>query len=197
VRRAAVAVGCVLAGLAAGGIWGNPLIGGVGGLVVGLMLAAVSGRRAAPAPTPPVDPEVESRLEARIERVAQRERALEQHAGLLAAREQDLDRRATELEEAAAAVPEPEPELEPESEPKPEPEPDLEPSPPPVGGWRLDELEALTHERAEAGASPAQQREWSTYLFLLREHAHADGTLPTSFDQLVGDVFGPLPQRGG
>jgi hypothetical protein len=59
----------------------------------------------------------------------------------------------------------------------------------------LDALETLTLERTDAGASAAQQKEWSAYLFLLREHAAADGTLPMSFDRLVTDVFGPLPPR--
>lgn len=81
----------------------------------------------------------------------------------------------------------------------PEPHPEAEPAPRAparsAGGWTLTALEALTDERRDAGASAAQQEEWSTYLFLLREHAAADGTLPGSLDGLVNDVFGPLPQR--
>jgi len=41
------------------------------------------------------------------------------------------------------------------------------------------------------------REEWGTYLFFLREHADADGTLPSSFDQLINDIFGPLPSRDG
>jgi hypothetical protein len=63
---------------------------------------------------------------------------------------------------------------------------------PASGSWTLQALETLTRERSLAGASTAQQEDWSTYLFLLREHADADGNLPASFDQLVNDVFGPL-----
>ena len=63
-----------------------------------------------------------------------------------------------------------------------------------AGGWSLPALEALTRERS-GSASPEQREEWSTYLFFLREHAAADGALPSSFEQLVNDVFGPLPPR--
>jgi hypothetical protein len=64
-----------------------------------------------------------------------------------------------------------------------------------TGSWTLQTLEELARERTDAGASAEQQQEWSTYLFLLREHAGADGSLPSTFDPLVNDVFGPLPQR--
>jgi len=174
----------------------NLLIGGLAGLVVGLALAAVGQRRPEPAAPLVVDPHVEERLEARIGEVARLERELAQRAGELAAREQDLERREAELEEAAAAAPkpEPEPEPEPEAEPGPEPQP---PPPPSASGWTLQALEELTHQRAQAGVSAAQQQQWSTYLFMLREYADADGTLPRSFDPLVNDIFGPLPQRDG
>ena len=200
--RAALVIGCVLAGLAAGGIWTllqadryrNLLIGGLAGLLLGLVLVGAQTRRREPA-LPAVDPAVEERVQARIDQVARRERSLAQHARQLAAREHDLERREAELEEAATA---PVPEPEPNPEPEPEPEPEVEPEESPAslaGGWTLEALEALTQERTDAGASAAQQEEWSTYLFLLREHAHADGTLPKSFEGLVNDVFGPLPQR--
>ena len=179
----------------------NLLLGGLAGLVVGLVLAAVPQRRPA---APAVDPAVERRLEARVDQVSRRELALGQRAGQLAAREADLERREAVLEEAEAAAPEPEPEPQPEPEPEPEepePEPQPEPAPaPPVasaGGWTLHALETLVDARTQAGASAAQREEWSTYLYLLREHAAADGTLPASFDGLVKDVFGPLPPRDG
>ena len=65
----------------------------------------------------------------------------------------------------------------------------------PPGPWTLPALEALTRTRSSAGASAEQQQEWSAYLFFLREHADADGSLPPAFDQLVNDVFGPLPSN--
>jgi hypothetical protein len=171
----------------------NLLIGGLAGLVVGLALAAARGKRPTPAA---VDPSVERRLEERIDQVARRERALAQRAGQLAAREDDLGRRETALEEAAAAAREPEPVLEPEPEPEPDPGPEPEPPPgPSASGWTLYALEELTEDRTEAGASAVRQAEWSAYLYVLREHAGPDGTLPSSFDRLVNDVFGPLPQR--
>jgi hypothetical protein len=197
----------------------NLLITGLAGLVAGLALAAVSTGRAGRAAAP-TDPDVERRLQARIDQVAKRERALARRAGQLAAREQDLGRREEELA-AASARPSPaehavaprEQELEQReralarraeelaartaeleaaaAEPEPEPEPPVVQAPA-SGSWTLQALEALTRERSLAGASTAQQEDWSTYLFLLREHADADGTLPASFDQLVNDVFGPL-----
>jgi hypothetical protein len=174
----------------------NLLITGLAGLVAGIALVvAVGGRRATSTAPGAVDPDVERRLQARIQQAAKRERALAQRAGQLAAREQDLARREGELDERAAAletaVPEPEPKPAPEPEPPP---PEAQPVQKPDGRWTLRALEALARERS-AGASPEQQEEWSTYLFFLRGHADADGTLPASFDQLVNDIFGPLPQQ--
>jgi capsular polysaccharide biosynthesis protein len=192
----------------------NVLITTLAGLVVGIAAAAVlsSGRQSH---TTVADPRVERRLQARIAQVTQRERSLAQRAGQLAAREQDLERREDELAAAAAAEPARAPERQPqapeskpepaphrEQKPEPEPEPALEAEPPQAatsqvpapGRWTLQALEELSRDRTRAGASAAQQEEWSTYLFLLREHAGADGSLPSSFDPLVADVFGPLPQ---
>jgi hypothetical protein len=188
----------------------NLLITGLAGLVLGVAAAAALSSRRASAPAPaPVDPAVEERLQSRIGQVTQRERTLAQRAGQLAAREQDLERRqqeterrAAEVEAAAAAAaaepesePEPEPELpsppEPQLEPEPEPQP--EPSPTPRASWTLAALEQVTRERSE-GASAEQQEEWADYLFLLREHADADGALPSSFEPLIINIFGPLQQ---
>jgi capsular polysaccharide biosynthesis protein len=177
----------------------NLLIAGLAGLVVGIALAAVSGRRVTPSGGVAADPRVEGRLKARIDQVAQRERALAQRAGQLAAREHDLERREEELERRSAELEAAETEPEPVREPEPEPEPEPVASPPapalvrPSGRWTLQSLESLTRERSDA-APVELQEEWSRYLFLLREHADADGALPSSFDQLVNDVFGPLPQ---
>jgi len=199
----------------------NVLITTLAGLVVGIAAAAVlsSGRQSH---ATVADPRVERRLQARIAQVTQRERSLAQRAGQLAAREQDLERREDELAAAAAAEPARAPEREPqapeskpepaphrEQKPEPGPEPEPEPAPaleaeppqaatpqvPAPGRWTLQALEELSRERTRVGASAAQQEEWSTYLFFLREHAGADGSLPSSFDPLVTDVFGPLPQR--
>jgi hypothetical protein len=55
----------------------------------------------------------------------------------------------------------------------------------------LGALEDVTRARSD-GASAEQQEEWSDYLFLLREHADADGSLPSSFEPLIINIFGPL-----
>jgi hypothetical protein len=100
----------------------------------------------------------------------------------------EQERAAVEQERAAAVRVEPEPESEPEPERGlgPLPEPLLTPS---RASWTLDELEELV--RAHQGDA-SQQEEWQTYLFLLREHAAADGTLPRSLDGLINDVFAPI-----
>jgi hypothetical protein len=179
----------------------NLLIAGLAGLLAGVAAAAAMSRpRVTPTGAVAADPRVERRLKARIDEVARRERELAQRAGQLAAREHDLQRREQELDQRP--VPEPgSPQQRPEAPPAPASatEAPLEPVPVPVsthraGGWTLPALEAVTRERSES-ASAEQRDEWSTYLFFLREHAAADGALPSSFDQLVNDVFGPLPQR--
>ena len=65
-----------------------------------------------------------------------------------------------------------------------------------IRGLQRDKGQTATAAAAEE-AAPEQQNEWTNYLFFLREHADADGVLPASFDQLVNDVFGPLPLRDG
>jgi hypothetical protein len=190
----------------------NFFIVGLAGLVVGLAAAGgVVRRRPRRAEALEADPEVERRLQARIDEVAKRERALARRAGELTAREQQLARREDELA-ASASRPTPsdpavarrerelrqrerdlaarEAELEAEAA-VPEP-----PEPPVVeevveGGWNLRTLESLVDE--QRASNPAAVEEWSTYLFLLREHADAEGALPRSFDGLVRDVFGNLP----
>jgi capsular polysaccharide biosynthesis protein len=126
-----------------------------------------------------------SRLSPAEDAVTRREEELERREHELARRADELSVREAELEAAAA---------EPEPEPEPEPVPPASVLPAARGAWTLRDLESLTSDRSQAGASSSQQQEWSTYLFLLREHANADGTLPASFDPLVNDVFGPLPQ---
>ena len=87
------------------------------------------------------------------------------------------------------AVPAPEPAPAPEPLPEPATEPEPEPVPARGGRWTMDELEQFVRERRSA--SPERVEEWDTYLFLLRQHANVDGSLPPSFDSLIADVFGP------
>jgi hypothetical protein len=186
----------------------NLLIGGVIGLVAGAAAAVALGRRRpAPVIERAPDPSVERRLLARIDAVAKRERALARRAGELAEREARLLRREADLaaaEHEAATVepererePEPEPVAEPEPEPagiSPEPEQMPEPAAQLPGRWSLHALEDVVRQRGSA--DPARYEEWMTYLFFLREHATADGSLPRSFDPLVNEVFAPLVGRG-
>ena len=162
----------------------NLLIAGLAGLVAGLAGAGgmLFARRPAAerasntvllAPTGSLDPEAERRLQARIDELARRERALARRAGELAAREQKL-----------ARTPEPEPS-------PPAPEPAQAPAAPATEGWNLRALERLVEQHR--AANPAAAEEWSTYLFFLRQHADAEGALPSSFDGLVADVFGSIP----
>jgi hypothetical protein len=177
----------------------NFLIAGLIGLAAGTAAAIALARRRLPLLlNGSVDPSVERRLQARIDAVAKRERALARRAGELGAREarilqREADLAAAEREVAGVQQPEPEPEREPEPEPvaPPAPEPIPAPAAPGRGRWSLDELEDLV-ARERGTADPAQQEEWMTYLFFLREHAAADGTLPPSFDALVNEVFADL-----
>jgi hypothetical protein len=59
-----------------------------------------------------------------------------------------------------------------------------------AGSWNVNDLQRTVDTQTEA--SPDQREEWRTYLFFLREHASADGALPSQFDGLVEDVFGSL-----
>jgi hypothetical protein len=193
------------------------LVGGLAGLVVGLG-CALGLRRGITPGTTGADLSVERRLRARVDQVAERERALATRAGQLAAREKRLEqreadvtavaaRREREFEqrdddlrrlEAEAAAPAPVPAPDPAQTAAQTPTPAVASAPAGefrAGDWTLVELEALVRERAAAGADTAHQEEWSTYLFFLREHAGADGALPSGFDQLVNAIFGPLPSR--
>ena len=191
----------------------NLLITGLAGLVAGLGAAAMF-LRGRPSPSLAVDPHAERRLRTRIDEVAKRERALARRAGELAAREKQLGRREEALA-AAASRPSPsdraaarreqelerrerelgEREAELAATPAPVPEatveqPPQEPARPRSGRWTIDELEELVRERR--AAFPGRAEEWDTYLFLLRDHANIDGSLPPSFDSLVAEVFGEI-----
>jgi hypothetical protein len=134
--------------------------------------------------------QVEARLKQRDAALAGTKQELAARAGALSASEREL--------EARAATPPPPP-PEPAPEPQPEPEPEPEPGPPPVaapapvlgaGSWNINDLQRTLD--SQSGATPEQQEVWTTYLFLLREHAASDGSLPRQFDGLVEDVFGAL-----
>ena len=188
----------------------NLLITGLIGLVAGIAAAAGMTMRR-PRPSVSTDPQVERRLRERIDEVSKRERELAKRAGELAARERQLELRAEEevaqrqrelegsLAERQSDLEQRDAELKAREEElaaaaaEPEPEPVAPARQRTAGGWTLQALESLVRERSHAG--PEQQEEWTNYLFFLREHADADGVLPSSFDQLVNDVFGPLPLR--
>ncbi len=175
----------------------NVLIGALVGLLLGAGAISLLDRGqgvASAASSAGVSPEAaadlrrrEKSLEQRVEQVTARERELARRVGELAARQR-------ELEERDATEPEPEPEPEPPPvpvEPTPAPEPvEAAPAAPSGGRWNLQDLVRLVEENSDASTDRAE--EWRTYLFFLRGHAAADGSLPAQFDGLVNDVFGDL-----
>jgi hypothetical protein len=117
-------------------------------------------------------------LEQQAADVAGRAETVEQEAVELAGRAQELEQQAVTLAEAAA---------------EPEPISATVPASPPVtriGSWNIDDLQRTVD--SQSGATVEQAEEWRAYLFLLREHAASDGSLPPRFDGLVEDVFGDL-----
>jgi len=181
----------------------NLLVGGLVGLLLGSAAMFVLASREPRTVVAETDDnelwEREQLLEQRLSSVGARERALAAQAGKLSAREQELDGRAAKVEEAeqelaAAAVEEPPPPPAPAPEPPPEP---ALPGAAPVrtGSWNLEDLQRLVDIAKDA--SPEQIEDWRTYLYFLREHAAADGTLPAGFDRLIDNVFADLaPPRG-
>jgi hypothetical protein len=172
------------------------------------------------------DPEVERRLKQRIDAVTKRERALARRAGELAASELKAKKRQDELAQLearlkqrddelgvtkqqlatragdiaasqkelaarAAAVPSP---TAPEPDPPPEPTVAAPQRAVRMGTWNINDLQRTVD--SQSGATPEQADAWTTYLFFLREHAAADGSLPRQFDGLIADVFG-LTDRPG
>jgi hypothetical protein len=119
--------------------------------------------------------------------LVRRERALEARVAMVTKRELDLTRRAAELaaREREAARPGP-------PEPEPEREPGPTPAPPAAPGERYNLLELERLVEARAAEFPHRAQEWSSYLFFLREHAAADGSVPASFDGLIADAFAEL-----
>ena len=108
---------------------------------------------------------------------------------------------APEPEPAPAPTPIPVPMPAPRPGPGPSPAPMPQPELPPAAvaevvhlrtgaGFNLIDLEHLVAARSPE--FPDRAIEWPSYLFFLREHAGVDGSLPSSFDSLVEDVFAEL-----
>ena len=118
--------------------------------------------------------------------VVERERALAERERLLEERVAAVTKRELAIARAASRPAPPPPEA------VPEPEPAARPAAPPAdgGAYNLTALERLVDERG--GAHPDRAEEWRSYLYLLRDHASADGSLPASFDALVEETFEPL-----
>lgn len=203
--------------------WRNLLIGGLAGLVVGVGAAVVlTAARARAGPLDDgVEERLRSRIEAvalreralarRAGELAVREQQLagsEKKSGaeeaVLAQRErelrrgeQELEQRLTEgkqrLERRAADLAAREAALEetPVDEQARQAMPEVAPVESSASGWDLQRLERLVREHSPADS--ALQEEWDAYLFFLREHANHDGVLPSSFDGLIADVFGGIP----
>jgi hypothetical protein len=92
-----------------------------------------------------------------------------------------------------ALPPLPEPELEPEAEaePKPQPEPAVVPlvlHDPTPRAWNLWQLEQLASTK---DGDPARVEERALLLMHMRQFASPAGDLPTEFDPLVREAFGP------
>lgn len=146
--------------------------------------------------------DVERRLEQRIKAVTERELAIARRAGPLAALEQRLAAKEAELQELEqrlaqreSAPPAPvsiEQPLPPASWPAGLAAP-AEPQPAVAGVISLEALEQLVARSAER--YPDQQEEWGYYLVYLRDYSEPDGTLPSSFDSLIEEVFGELLER--
>jgi len=119
--------------------------------------------------------------------LAERERALAERERQLAERVATVTKRELAIARAASRPAPPPP---PDAAPQPEPAP--RPAVPRAdgGAYNLTALERLVAERG--GAHPERAEEWSSYLYFLRDHAGADGSLPASFDALVEEAFEPL-----
>jgi capsular polysaccharide biosynthesis protein len=126
----------------------------------------------------------ERQLAARIAAAAKREAELARRAAEVALRERES---AAEQEEAAAAAAAA---AAAEAAAVTAPQPPASPGGATRGRYNLVGLEQLVGERG--GAFPERLEEWSSYLYFLREYAASDGSLPASFDPLVGDTFGEI-----
>lgn len=135
-------------------------------------------------------------LAAKERQLQARERELTDRSAAFERRERELDGRAAKLDERIAALTSREQALARrvaelsavEARPPTPPEPTAGRPHARAGRWNLSELEHLVAEHS--GQHPDRIDEWSAYLFSLREHAEADGSLPSSFDHLIVEVFG-------
>jgi capsular polysaccharide biosynthesis protein len=146
------------------------------GAATALMLTA---RRRQPAAALP--PDERSRLQAE-----EHERRLAERVAAVTTRELELARRAAQLARLERKVEARE--ADPEPEPEPEPPPVAAPTP---GGRNIVTLEHAVAER-ERELSPERREELHAYLAYLRSYAEPDGTLASSFDPLVDEIFGEL-----
>jgi capsular polysaccharide biosynthesis protein len=136
--------------------------------------------------------------------LAVRRRELEEESARLNASERDLKAQAEEVNSSREKVAERERQIAADERDllhvraaTPPPPADPEPAHPPAvrsraGGWNIDALQRSVDQ--DDSAPPELAAEWRTYLYFLREHAAADGSLPTQFDGLIADVFGPLEE---
>ena len=58
------------------------------------------------------------------------------------------------------------------------------------GRWNVLALDRLVEQRGHE--FPGRVEEWTSYLHSLRAYASPDGSLPASFDTLIGETFGEL-----
>jgi hypothetical protein len=159
----------------------NALTGAGAGVLLGVVAALLLGGGVAAGSDAAARDlrEREKSLNRRIKEVTKRERELAKQAGRLGARERELA--------ARSAV---------DAQPRPERVAAQGPTTPAalpligVGGWNVNELQRAVD--AQVDSTPEGLEQWRTYLFFLREHAAADGSLPPQFDNLVADVFGDL-----
>jgi hypothetical protein len=126
----------------------------------------------------------ERQLAARIAAAAKREAELARRAAEVALRERESVAEQEEAAAAAAAA------AAAEAAAVTAPPPPASPGGATRGRYNLVGLEQLVGERG--GAFPERLEEWSSYLYFLREYAASDGSLPASFDPLVGDTFGEI-----
>lgn len=114
-----------------------------------------------------------SGLERRERELAERERALEERVAA-------VTRRELAVAHAAATA----------TQPAAPPAPAAAPVRDGAGGFNLRVLERLVVERG--AEHPDRRDEWESYLFFLRDHAAADGSLPPGFDGLVEETFAEI-----
>jgi hypothetical protein len=116
--------------------------------------------------------------------LVERETRLTERERALADTEAQQSRRAEELALQVPQMPAPTPIFEPLA---PLGDLTLVESP---GRWNLPRLEQLVAEHG--GEFPARVDEWRSYLYFLKDHADAQGDLPSRFDWLIEDTFREL-----